>query len=58
VNRQNNYKQDDEQSNEYQSRIEGLNALEALLKPEQMNDYIPNQLLKKKKQKKQWNGLH
>jgi len=51
------HKQNQEQSNQYESRIERLNALEALLKPEQTKDYIPNQLLKKKKQKKEWRGL-
>ncbi len=50
--------QDQEQGNRYQSGIERLNALELLLKPEQKIDYIPNQLPKKKKQKKKSRGLH
>lgn len=52
------HKQNQEQGNQYQSTIERLNALEAFLKPEQTKDYIPNQLLKKKKQKKKSRGLH
>lgn len=47
------HKQNQEQGNQYQSRIERLNALEALLKPERTDDYVPYQLVKKKRQKKQ-----
>jgi len=50
--------QNQEQGNQYQSRIEGMSALELLLKPEQTDNHIPNQLLKKKKQKKQSRGLN
>lgn len=49
--------QNQEHGNQYQSGRERLNLLELLLKPQQTNDYIPNQLLKKKKQKKKSRGL-
>ncbi len=54
---QKEHKQVQEQNHQQETRIERINALELLLKPEQTNDYIPNKLLKKKKQKKQSRGL-
>lgn len=50
--------QNQEQGNQYKSGLEKLNALEVLLKPEEISNYIPTQLLKKKKQKKKSRGLH
>lgn len=52
------HKQHEDQSNDYQKRIDGFNGLELLLKPEQTNNYVPKELLKKKRKKKQSRGLH
>jgi hypothetical protein len=58
ANKHNDYKRDPEQSNHGQSKRDDPNLIEALLKPVEIVNYIPNQLLKKKKQKKKSKGLH
>ena len=51
------FKQGQEQDHQKEIRQEKENVLELLLKPEQVNNYVPNQLLQKKKRKKQSEGL-
>ncbi len=50
-------KQGQEPDHEKEIRQEKGNVLELLLKPEYSNNYVPSELLKKKKQKKQSKGL-
>lgn len=54
---QKEHKQDQEQNHQQETRIERINALELLLKPELTDNYLPSQFLKKKKQKKQSRGV-
>ncbi len=52
------YKQLQEQSHEEETMQEKENIVQVLLKPERSDNYLPNQLLQKKRKKKQFKGVH